>query len=44
MKDLSKCIYCFKAIVVGQSVTILKDGAAHVDCLKKEQAKHEQSK
>ena len=36
MKDLSTCIYCGKPIAVGQSVTILKDGAAHVECLKKE--------
>lgn len=34
MKDLSICIYCNKPISVGQSVTILKDGAAHIECLR----------
>ena len=34
MKNLNTCIYCNKPISVGQSVTILKDGAAHVECLK----------
>lgn len=35
MKNLNTCIYCGKPIDVGQQVTILRDGAAHVACLKK---------